>query len=119
VVVQFRSRRTGRAAHRRSPCRARRRHHPGLRLRDARPVHDPHRLARQQEEGARRDHRALDRLYNPAPPAVDLNKGGAEGLVRDCLCADPLQLKAADDTAARSAYKEVAKASSTCGARPA
>ena len=53
---------------------------------------------------------ALDAIYNPGShPAFDLNKGGAEGLAALLYEKDPLQLKAADQTAARAAYVDVAK----------
>ncbi|HEV8240043.1 MAG TPA: protein translocase subunit SecF [Thermoanaerobaculia bacterium] len=53
---------------------------------------------------------ALDKIYNPGShPAFDINKGGAEGLAALLFDADPLQLKAADITAARDAYTEVAQ----------
>jgi preprotein translocase subunit SecF len=53
---------------------------------------------------------ALDAIYNPGDhPAFDLNKGGAEGLAALLYEKDPLQLRAADQTAARAAYVDVAK----------
>jgi preprotein translocase subunit SecF len=52
---------------------------------------------------------ALDQIYNPGThPSFDLNKGGAEGLAVLLLESDPLQLRSADETAARQAYKDVA-----------
>ncbi len=68
------------------------------------------RLQGKKEEGREAEIiAALDRIYNPGEhAAVDLNKGGAEGLSALLYGADPLQLKAADDAAARDAYKEAA-----------
>ena len=68
------------------------------------------RLQGNKEEGQEEEIlAALDRIYNPGShPAFDLNKGGAEGLAALLLENDPLQLRAADETAARAAYKEVA-----------
>jgi len=68
------------------------------------------RLQGNREEGQEEEIlAAVDRIYNPGThPAFDVNKGGAEGLGALLLEADPLQLRAADETAARAAYKEVA-----------
>ena len=69
------------------------------------------RLRGDREEGQEQEIvGALDRVYNPGShPAVDLNKVGAEGLAAMLFDADPLQLKAADITAARGAYTEIAQ----------
>jgi preprotein translocase subunit SecF len=69
------------------------------------------RLQGNQEEGQEQEIiGALDRIYNPGQhPAVDLNKAGAEGIGAMLFEADPLQLKAADITAARDAYGEIAQ----------
>jgi len=69
------------------------------------------RLHGNQEEGQEQEIiGALDKIYNPGShPAFDINKGGAEGLALLLFENDPLQLKAADITAARDAYNEVAQ----------
>jgi preprotein translocase subunit SecF len=71
------------------------------------------RLQGNKEEGQEQEIiGALDRIYNPGHPNVqnvDLNKAGAEGIGAMLFEADPLQLKAADITAARDAYGEIAQ----------
>jgi preprotein translocase subunit SecF len=69
------------------------------------------RLQGNKEEGQEQEIiGALDRIYNPGQhPSVDLNKAGAEGIGAMLYDADPLQLKAADITAARDAYAEIAQ----------
>jgi preprotein translocase subunit SecF len=69
------------------------------------------RLRGNQEEGQEQEIiGALDGIYNPGQhPSVDLNKAGAEGVGAMLFEADPLQLKAADITAAREAYGEIAQ----------
>jgi preprotein translocase subunit SecF len=68
------------------------------------------RLQGQEEEGQEAEIiAALDAIYNAGShPPEDLNKAGAEGLSTLLFAADPLQLLAADETAARTAYREVA-----------
>jgi preprotein translocase subunit SecF len=69
------------------------------------------RLHGNKEEGQEAEIiKALDDIYNPGShPAFDLNKDGAEALAALLFDKDPLQLKAADRTAARAAYVDVAK----------
>jgi preprotein translocase subunit SecF len=69
------------------------------------------RLQGNKEEGQEQEIiGALDRIYNPGQQSpVDLNKAGAEGIGAMLFEADPLQLKAADITAARDAYGEIAQ----------